>query len=109
MDRHKIQTNRHKKKEEFKSGSAKRKIAKEKQKKNEEVIAKSRRMTDYMKSKPSCSAVPKNYDNARSPACPNQAEPQKFEDGEVVSSMKIIKEVAERLGRTHFPFEKQSV
>ena len=48
MDRHKIQTNRHKKKEEFKSGSAKRKIAKEKEKKNEEVIAKSRRMTDYM-------------------------------------------------------------
>ena len=99
MDRHKIQINRHKKKEEFKSGSAKRKIAKEKQKKTEEVIAKSRRMTDYMNSKQS--AVPKNNDNTRSPSptCPNQTEPQKFEDGEVVSSITIIKEVAERLHR----------
>lgn len=49
MDRHKTQINRHKTKELFKSGSAKRKIAKEKEKKNEEVLAKSRRMTDFIK------------------------------------------------------------
>lgn len=48
MDRHKTQTNRHKTKEAFKSGSAKRKMAKEKEKKNEEVLAKSRRMTDFL-------------------------------------------------------------
>lgn len=48
MDRHKIQTNRHKAKVEYLSGSAKRKIAEEKDKKNEELIAKSRRMTDYV-------------------------------------------------------------
>ena len=61
MDRHKTQTNRHKKKEEFKSGSTKRKIAEEKEKKNEEVIAKSRRMTDYiMKCKPTSSVAPEN-------------------------------------------------
>lgn len=102
MDRHKIQTNRHKKKEEFKSGSAKRKIAKEKEKKNEEVTAKSRRMTDYMKFKPSSSAAPKNNDDdTRSPASPSQ--PQNFEDSEVVSSIKIIIKVVERLGRNRFP------
>lgn len=48
MDRHKVQNNRHKKKEVFKSGSEKRKIAKEKEKKNEEVLSKSRRMTDFI-------------------------------------------------------------
>lgn len=48
MDRHKTQSNRHKTKEVFKSGSAKRKMAKEKGKKNEEVLAKSRRMTDFI-------------------------------------------------------------
>lgn len=94
MDRHKIQINRHIKKEEFKSGSAKRKIAKEKEKKNEEVIAKSRRMTDYMKFKPSSSAASQNIDDdTRSPASPSQ--PQNFEDGEVVSSIKIIIKVVE--------------
>lgn len=56
MDRHKMQSNRHKTKEVFKSGSAKRKIAKEKEKKNEEVLAKSRRMTDFITKK--CDATP---------------------------------------------------
>lgn len=103
MDRHKIQTNRHKKKEEFKSGSAKRKIAKEKEKKNEEVIAKSRRMTDYMKFKPSSSAAPKNNDHETRSPTTSLSQPQNFEDGEVVSSIKIIIKVVERLGRNRFP------
>lgn len=91
MDRLKIQINRHKRKEQFESGSAKRKTAKEKQKKNEEVIAKSRRMTDYMKPPPSCSAVRENYDNTSSPACLNQPELQNLEDDKVVSTLNIFR------------------
>lgn len=104
MDRHKIQTNRHKKKEEFKSGSAKRKIAKEKEKKTEEFIAKSRRMTDYLKFKPSTSAAQENDDDTHLPASPSQ--PQNFEDGKVVSSIKIIIKVVESLplGQNTFSF-----
>lgn len=90
MDRHKTQTNRHKKKEEFKSGSAKRKIAEEKEKKNEEVIAKSRRMTDYIvKYKPTSNISSENYEgldnnvSALSSASPNP--PKNLEEYEVVS------------------------
>lgn len=61
MNRHKIQINRHKKKEDFKSGSAKQKIAKDKAIKNEEVLAKSRRMTDFIKKcKPTSDAIPED-------------------------------------------------
>lgn len=70
MDRHKIQSNRHKTKEVFKSGNAKRKIAKEKEKKKAEVLAKSRRMTDYI-------------------ACNSHS--QKVDDSNEVSTLKIIK------------------
>lgn len=48
MDRHKIQTNRRKTQQQYISGSAKRKIAEEKREKNDQVIAKSRRMTDFI-------------------------------------------------------------
>ncbi|KAJ8868967.1 hypothetical protein PR048_030508 [Dryococelus australis] len=77
MDCHKIQPNGHNKKEEFKSGSAKRKIAKEKEK-NEEVIV----ITDYMKFNSSSSAAPKNKDYSCSPTSLSQ--PQNFEDGELI-------------------------
>lgn len=89
MDRHKIESNRHKNKEVFKSGSAKRKIANEKKNKLEEVIAKSRRLTDYMLFKPSsCAAVKNSDDETHSPG-PGQSQDL---DGEVevVSSIKII-------------------
>lgn len=61
-----------------------------KKKKLEEVIAKSRRLTDYMLFKPSsCAAVKNSDDETHSPG-PSQS--QDFEDGEVevVSSIKII-------------------
>jgi len=80
MDRHKIQLDRHKKKQEYKSGSYKRKIAKEKNKRNEEVIAKSRRMTDYMK----LNVSPDINDETCSLA--SSSHPQNYEDGEKVSS-----------------------
>lgn len=48
MDRHKTHSNRHKTKEHFQSGCQKRKLAKEQEKKNEEILAKTRRMTDFL-------------------------------------------------------------
>lgn len=54
MDRHKVSSNRHKGNETFKSGCEKRKIANEKERKHKEVIVKTRRMTDFLKSS-SCS------------------------------------------------------
>lgn len=66
MDRHKTQSNRHKTKEVFKCGSEKRKMAKEKEKKNEQVLAKSRRMTEFITKSnltaPSVSEVAGNND-----------------------------------------------
>ena len=90
MDRHKIKGNRHKKKEVFKSGCKKRQLAKEKEKKNEEVTAKSRRLTDYMKFKTDISASfsEKNGDDALPSASPGRS--QNFEGDEMVSSIKII-------------------
>lgn len=58
MDRHKTQSNRDKTKEVFKSGNAKREMAKEKEKKNEVVLAKSRRLTDFITK---CNATPSTY------------------------------------------------
>lgn len=68
--------NRHKIKEVFKSGSSKRKIAKEKEKKNEEFLAKSCCMANYViKSTITFSVALKiNVDNTRSFACGSQSQ-----------------------------------
>ena len=50
-------TDRHKVKRAYQSGSEKRKLAREKNIKNEAVIAKSRRITDFTTSKSSASSV----------------------------------------------------
>lgn len=48
MDRHKTHNNRHKTEEHFQSGCQKRKLAKEQEKINEEILAKTRRITDFL-------------------------------------------------------------
>lgn len=91
MNRHKIQRDRYKIKEVFKSESTKRKIGKEKEIKNGEVLAKSRRVTDYItKSTPNSSdASIKNNNNTCSVAYASQS--RSIDDSNMVSILKIIK------------------
>lgn len=73
MDRHKYQTNRHKSIEKFKSGSLKRKIAEEEDKKNKNCIANSRLITDFKEFQQNSSTAGK-HDLPASPSQPEQCE-----------------------------------